>query len=77
MMELLHGSPKAARLRNGNRADRFCGCMANVCVLPTCYPTGVLIGVSRSFQSGIWQEHLLVSDPLKFLVRRIQTVNQL
>ena len=66
-MELLCGSPKAARLRNGNRTDLFCGSMANVCVLPTCYPTGVLIGASRPFHSWIWQERPLVSDPPKFL----------
>jgi hypothetical protein len=76
-MELFHGSPKAARLTNGNRTDPFYGCMVDVCVFPTCYPTGVLIGMSCPFQSGIRQEHTLVSNPGKFLVRRIQTVNQL
>jgi len=73
-MELLHGSPKATRLRNGNRMDLFCGSMAIVCVLPTCYPPGVLIGAWRGFHSGIWQEHPLVSDPPTFLVQGIQTV---
>jgi hypothetical protein len=77
MMELRHGSRKAARFRNGNRTDLFYGSMGNVGVLLTCYPTGVLIVASRRFYSWIWQEYPLVSGPPELLVRYIQTINKL